>query len=63
MDVENALDLLVLADVHNAKLLKEHLMSYLSGLRMEITQKKENMEKLRNNPELMADLLQLWSHK
>ena len=51
---ENSVDLLLLADLHNAAKLKEYLLDYLT--KCKVAQKKENLEKLKKNPDLLAEL-------
>ena len=58
---ENAVDLLIFADLFNANLLREHLMNYLIGCWTEITREGENVKKLKGYPDLMAELLMKFS--
>ena len=57
VNLENAIDLILLADMHNATGLKNYILKYVSGSGTAITKKRENIEKLKNNPEIMAELL------
>ena len=56
VNVDNAIDLLLLADMHNATELKRFILEYISGSGAAITQKRENFEKLENNPELLEEI-------
>ena len=59
--IENAVELLIFADLFNANLLREHLMDYLSVHKSKITEKDENLQKLKDHPNLFVDLLKKWS--
>ena len=56
MNAGNVVDLLLLADKHNANLLKDYVIRYVSGSKTRISQNPENMEKLARNPKLMGEL-------
>jgi len=56
VNLDNAIDLLLLADTYNATGLKNYILTYVSGSGAAITQKQENVAKLVNNPGIMAEL-------
>ena len=56
VNLENAVDLILLADMHNAASLKNYILKYISGSVAAISQKRENIVKLAKNPDLMAEL-------
>ena len=57
LNADNAVDLLLLADGYNAIQLKEHVMNYISGRKIGICQRPENIEKLARNHTILAELL------
>ena len=57
LNADNAVDLLLLADGYNANQLKQHAMYYLSGRKIGICQRPENIEKLTRHPKILTELL------
>ena len=48
------MDLLLLADMHNAAKLKAHLFNFIAEAR--VAEEKEDLEKLKKNPDLLAEV-------
>ena len=57
LDVDNVLDMLVLADLHRASNLRDLALKFVADNRKIIMNQKEWREKLTKNPEIMADII------
>ena len=59
MSADNAVDLLLLADMYNASLLREKVLRYIFLSKTQISQQLENVEKLCRNPKVMSQFLSM----